>query len=149
LVVAPSASAAGSYGTDDYPDAGAICTATGKVSGGCAGYDWGGMSSRRFYKRNCTDFVAWRLGITWGSLAFPSGDGNARSWKQGAINSGYQTSTTPVVGAVAWWGSSTGGGFGHVAVVIAVNPDGSAKVEEYNQSSTGTYANQRDVRAEA
>jgi surface antigen len=149
LVVAPTANAAGSYGTNDYPDAGAVCTATGKVSGACPGYDWSGVSERHFYKRNCTDFVAWRLGITWASLAFPGGDGNARGWKQGAINSGYQTSTTPIVGAVAWWGTSIGGGFGHVAVVTAVNSDGSAKVEEYNENGMGTYSNGRNVRAEA
>ena len=153
--MAPAATGAGRYGTDDYPDARAVCTATGQVSGTCPRYNWSGTSDRLFAKRNCTDFVAWRVGITWGSLSFPksaaapNGDGNARGWRQGAINSGYQTSTIPIVGSVAWWGASAANEWGHVAVVTSVNADGSAVVEEYNQAGTGAYANWRSIRADA
>ncbi|MEO3939253.1 CHAP domain-containing protein [Dermatophilaceae bacterium Soc4.6] len=107
------------------------------------------MSPRLFAYRNCTDFVAWRLGITWGSLAFPGADGNARGWRQGAINSGYGVGTVPVVGAVAWWGTEVGAGFGHVAVVASVNGDGSANVEQYNYGGTGTYSITYNKRADA
>src|SRR5205814_1431249 len=81
------------------------------------------LSPLRFYYRNCTDFVAWRLNVarggsttnikfSYGSLAFPNGDGNARGWKQGAINSGFTVDSHPTLGAVAWWGTEVGGGFG-------------------------------------
>ncbi|MGH2542757.1 MAG: CHAP domain-containing protein, partial [Ardenticatenaceae bacterium] len=57
--------------------------------------------------------------FTWSSLEFPNGDGNARGWKQGALNKGYRVDTTPALGAVAWWASRSE--FGHVAIVTKVN----------------------------
>src|SRR4051794_39684968 len=118
------------------------------------------LSPLRFYYRNCTDFVAWKLNqarggsvsnlkFTWSSLAFPGGDGNARGWKQGAINSGFAVNSTPSVGAVAWWGTEVGSGFGHVAIVTGVNGDGSARVEEYNFGVSLGYGTRAAVRADA
>lgn len=152
------AEASGSYGHDDYADKAAVCRTTRSQSGRCANYDWGyfdrnggfnDLSARRFGYRNCTDFVAWRLGITYSSLAFPNGDGNARGWRQGAINSGYKTGSTPVQGAVAWWDAPAGGGYGHVAVVTSANSDGTAGVEEYNKNELGTYGTRPSVRPDA
>ena len=138
----------GTIGVDDYPDKDAVdCSAQFGIYSWCKGGTW--LSPRRFAYRNCTDFAAWRLGITWGSLAFPGGDGNARGWKQGAINSGYATGSAPVVGAVAWWGTEVGGGFGHVAIVLSVNGDGSANLEQYNYSGNGTYSITYNKRADA
>ena len=124
--------------TGGYPDADAVdCSATyGKYSW-CKNGTW--ASPRRFAYRNCTDFVSWRLGISW-ELAESGGTAHAYAWRQGWIDAGRSVGTTPRVGAIAWWGTSRGGGYGHVAVVVAVNADGSARVEQYNGDGTGTYS---------
>jgi surface antigen len=59
---------------------------------------------------NCTLFAAWRLAKN--GMADPGNWGNAVEW----INH-TSSNHTPAVGAIAWWGSETGGGFGHVAYV--------------------------------
>jgi hypothetical protein len=94
---------------------------------------------------NCTDFVAWRLnryaGVTSGPWKFshrtmtPAG-GNAVQWVTYSPN---DTDTTPALGAVAWWGSNTGRGRGHVAIVSAIREDGSIVIEEYNFYNRGNY----------
>jgi surface antigen len=107
----------------------------------------GGLSPLRYYYRECTDFVAWRLnrdaGITtgpwkysWANLT-PLG-GDAIEWKANWISHGWTISTDPVPGAVAWWGKA-GGPLGHVAYVQAVNPDGSVTLEEYNSGGKHAY----------
>ena len=115
-----------------------------------------------FYNRNCTSFAAWRLnqqaGRTTAPWAFtnnmtgPNGTavhfGNAIEWRAAATSGGWSVNNTPAVGAVAWWGSSIGT-LGHVAIVSAVNPDGSTNVEEYNWGSAGTFHTRTNVRAEA
>lgn len=58
----------------------------------------------------CTHFVKEQL--SW----VPNGLGNAVSW----IN-GLNSTANPKVGMVAWQGGWVGGGYGHVAVVTAVN----------------------------
>lgn len=96
-----------------------------------------GMSPMGYGIRTCTDFVAWRLNrdagsfgapwlMPWGYLT-PTG-GEASSWAEAWAANGWATSTTPVVGAVAWFGY----GANHVAYVQAVNDDGSIVIEEYN-----------------
>jgi len=95
------------------------------------------MSSLRYATRNCTDFVAWRLNrdagsfgepwlMDWGYLT-PNG-GDASNWADAWTAHGWATSTTPVVGAVAWFGY----GANHVAYVQAVGDDGTVTIEEYN-----------------
>jgi surface antigen len=136
----------GSYGVNDYPDMDAIdCKDQFGIYAYCKGGTY--LSPRRFAYRNCTDLVAWRLGITYGYLKFPGGDGNARGWKQGALNSGYQTSPTPRIGAVAWWWTGSANDYGHVAVVIGVNPNGTANIEEYNYLVKGGYGTRNNVTA--
>ena len=76
----------------------------------------------------CTYYVARSLGYIPGDL------GNANQWAQNAAKQGFDVSHKPVVGtAVVYAG---GGGYspqyGHVAVVTAVNPDGSFQVSEMN-----------------
>jgi hypothetical protein len=94
---------------------------------------------------NCTDFVAWRLnryaGITKGGWRFThwsmtSGGGNAVQW---ASHFPEATDDRPALGAVAWWGSNTGRGRGHVAIVSAIREDGSILIEEYNFYNRGNY----------
>jgi len=76
------------------------------------GYDYG----------YCTWYVAKRLPV-------PANWGNANSWAYYAALSGWKVSKTPVPGAIA---QSSGGYFGHVAVVEAVLPDGSIQYSDMN-----------------
>lgn len=119
-----------------------------------------GLSPLRFYYKNCTDFVAWRLNqarggsatnlkFTWASLpfprstAYPNGDGNARGWMSAATAAGYAVDTKPAPGAVAWRGPipySPTGPIGHVAIVDRVYANGTMDYEDYNADSRGSYA---------
>ena len=107
----------------------------------------GGLSPLRYYYRECVDFVAWRLnrdaGVTsapwkwdWSNLA----SGSAYAWADEWANHGWPTSSTPVVGAVAWFP------YNHVAYVQSINADGSVNIEEYNQNSDHSY-HQRTIAA--
>lgn len=100
----------------------------------------GGLSPLRYYYRECVDFVAWRLnrdaGVTsapwkwtWANLA----SGSAYAWADAWAEKGWPTSSTPVVGAVAWFP------YNHVAYVQSINADGSVNIEEYNQNSDHSY----------
>lgn len=76
---------------------------------------------------NCTYFVAKTL--PW----IPGGLGDAYQWLSNARAKGLQTSTTPVVGSVVVYGQGNGySNFGHVAVVRALNGDGTFQVSEMN-----------------
>ena len=101
-------------------------------------------SARGFAYRNCTDFVAWKIGLQWHQIA-DGRNGHAVGWRQGWIERGRSVGTTPKVGSVAWWSRGT---YGHVAYVVAVNPDGSAVVEQYNAGGGGEFSTQT-VRADA
>jgi peptidoglycan DL-endopeptidase CwlO len=70
-------------------------------------------------------------------LAYPLG-GNAIDWKKNWQSHGWSTSTLPMPGAVAWWGTSAGAD-GHVAYVQAVRLNGSVTIEEYNWGGTHRY----------
>jgi surface antigen len=83
---------------------------TGPLYGG-NGYDYG----------YCTWYVASQIPV-------PSNWGNASTWAYYARLSGWNVSSTPTVGAIA----QRGGGEGHVAIVQAVNPDGSITVRDMN-----------------
>ena len=103
--------------------------------------------TRRFAYRNCTDFVSWKIGRNWGDIQ-SGNSGHAIAWRQGWINRGRTVSSTPKVGAVAWWGTSYST-YGHVAYVLKVNANGSVKVAEYNYATTGQYGERDNVRAES
>lgn len=125
-----------------YPDADAVPCGTSWCKNGAR------YSTRGFAFRNCTDFVAWKKGMNWGQIN-GGGDGNARGWRQGWIERGRTVSNVPRVGSIAWWGTSRGGGYGHVGMVIGVNPDGTVNVEHYNYDVRGGYSITRNMRAEA
>jgi len=126
-----AAARAGAYRTvgpaaagDDYPF---------RTSGG-------GLSPLGYVTRQCTDFVAWRLNrdrgtigpysLVWSNMT--PGGGSAGSWPRQWNNHGWQTSTTPINGAVAYQGN-------HVAYVKSVNGDGTVTVEEYNWGGSASY----------
>jgi surface antigen len=94
----------------------------------------------RFYNRECTSFVAWRLnsrnGVAFNDYYRGPLWGNANNWGNAARSLGIPVNSTPAVGSVAW---SNAGTFGHVAWVSDVNADGTINVEEYNYALTGAY----------
>lgn len=58
--------------------------------------------------------------------------GNAGMWGGNAQKFGYAVDSTPTVGSIAWYASGTVSQYGHVALVAAVNGEGTVTVEEYN-----------------
>jgi surface antigen len=109
-------------------------------------YPWrgagGGLSPLGYNTRQCTDFVAWRLNRDAGSTGAPwklvwanmtPGGGSASHWASAWNSHGWNTSHTPVIGAVAWFSGN------HVAYVKAVNDDGTVFIEEYNWGNRGAY----------
>ncbi|ACV21106.1 Autolysin [Slackia heliotrinireducens] len=96
----------------------------------------------RFYNRNCTSFVAWRLNHNNGidfDCFYECPDGlkweNANSWALVARQLGYKVDSTPAPGAIAWWNT---GSYGHVAWVESVDGD-QVTIEEYNYDRDGHY----------
>jgi len=84
------------------------------------------VTSERIYSNdydygNCTQFVA-------SKLAIPDTWGNAIDWLANARQQGYITSTVPRINSVAWF---PGSGWGHVALVTAIGPEG-VTIEEMN-----------------
>ena len=80
---------------------------------------------------------------TWGvkTLAPWAGNywGNGGQWAASAAAAGFRVGSQPQVGAIACW---TDGGYGHVAVVTAVQSSTSIQVSEVNylgQQSIGNY----------
>lgn len=117
-------------GMDDYPSNLKRAAKDGKVD------PW------RFYNRECTSFVAWRLN---NDNLIPFDDywgthwGNASNWKAAATRLGFIVDNHPVVGSVAWWrAGSVGSSVGHVAWVQKVSAS-SITVEEYNYLRRGYY----------
>ena len=108
----------------------------------------GGLSPLNYFYRECVDFVAWRLNRDAGSTEAPflydwsyltPGGGNAYEWKSNWEAHGWETSTTPKAGSVAWFGY-------HVGYVKSVNKDGTVTIEEYNHNSDHIYG-QRTIPA--
>ena len=69
--------------------------------------------------------------------------GNANQWLVSGSAAGHATGTTPQVGAVAVW-TGGAGGYGHVAVVTAVDGD-NIQVMEANYSGSAEQADPRGV----
>lgn len=97
--------------------------------------------------RECTSFVAWRIGRIDG-LRLPVRPGDAATWDD-QYAPYFRVDTRPSVGSIAQWNANEVGGglgagpFGHVAWVQAVYPDGSVMVEQYNIGDDGHYAQLR------
>ena len=94
-----------------------------------------------FAYKNCTDFAWWRmmqqLGISDQSQmdARALGPGNAITWGPTWQRQGWTVTMTPSVGAIIWYGPGNPGGdptYGHVAVVKAIDADGTVLEEGYN-----------------
>ena len=81
---------------------------------------------------------------TWGAktLAPWAGDywGNGAQWATSAAAAGFRTGSTPQVGAIACWND---GGYGHVAVVTAVESNTRIQVSESNYGKKRYIGNHR------
>ena len=81
---------------------------------------------------------------TWGAkvLAPWAGDywGNGAQWAASAAAAGFRTGSQPQVGAIACWND---GGYGHVAVVTAVQSTTSIQVSESNYLGIRSIGNYR------
>ena len=81
---------------------------------------------------------------TWGAktLAPWAGDywGNGGQWAASAAAAGFRTGSQPQVGAIACWND---GGYGHVAVVTAVQSTTSIQVSESNYNGIRSIGNCR------
>lgn len=106
-------------------------------SGGSGGYPYscGNIDPWRFYTCQCTSYAAWywnvMLGKPWTNTR--PGSGDAKNWPTLAQDQGYSVSSSPRVGAIiSWKGSSITSSHGHVAIVEAVNSNGTVDISEYN-----------------
>ena len=95
------------------------------------------VSQRPTYSSNASSYPAGQC--TWGAktLAPWAGDywGNGGQWATSAAAAGFRTGSTPQVGAIACWDD---GGYGHVAVVTAVESTTRIQVSECNYDGSGT-----------
>lgn len=99
-----------------------------------------------FYESECTGYAAWywniRLGKRW--INTRPGSGSAWNWPALAADQGYSVSGTPRAGAIiSWQASGLTSQWGHVAIVEAVNSDGTINISEYNW----TYNHGGDTRS--
>ena len=90
---------------------------------------------------NCTRFAAFYLDTVLGMERPATGSfGHAKNWgltdaeggdpaRVSLKELGYPVNSTPAIGAIAWW---TKGTYGHVGVVIHVEPDGTVQVASDN-----------------
>ena len=99
----------------------------------------GGVDPWRYYKCQCTSFVAWRinerLGVDFHNQYRGVNWGNAGTWAAAARRTGVRVDSTPVPGSIA---HTDAGQFGHVAWVAAVDGD-RVTVEEYNYAAPERY----------
>ena len=95
------------------------------------------VSQRPTYSSNASSYPIGQC--TWGAktLAPWAGDywGNGGQWAASAAAAGFRTGSTPQVGAIASWDD---GGYGHVAVVTAVESSTRIQVSECNYDGSGT-----------
>ncbi|KAJ2960810.1 hypothetical protein NQZ79_g3880 [Umbelopsis isabellina] len=99
----------------------------------------GPLDPWRYYKCQCTSFVAQRvnkrLGLSFNYSYKGCTFGNANTWYSAAKSCGVTVNSTPVPGSVAVY---NGGTYGHVAWVSSVSGD-TVHVEEYNFNNPEDY----------
>ena len=100
------------------------------------------VSQRPTYSTNASSYPTGEC--TWGAktLAPWAGDylGNGAQWATSAAAAGFRTGSTPQVGAIICWND---GGYGHVAVVTAVESVSRIQVSESNYAGNRTIGNYR------
>lgn len=128
-------SSGGVAGGGGYPWGHAVCIHTGSASGACPNYDWAvngsiwNWATGGYGYRNCTDYVAWRIGPG-------AGLGHAKDWPgNAAAKYGKSYDATPRPGDAA---VDQAGTYGHVMYVESVSADGIV-VSDYNRTGDGLY----------
>lgn len=103
---------------------------TGYQSGGTVNSSYRSNLSASVGNRYAYGYCTWWAYERRAQIGRPIGSfwGNATSWASSGSASGFAVNRTPVVGAIM----QNGGGYGHVAIVEAVNPDGSVEISEMN-----------------
>ncbi|KPA15188.1 secreted protein containing Cysteine, histidine-dependent amidohydrolase/peptidase domain protein [Candidatus Magnetomorum sp. HK-1] len=125
---------------DDYPykDVTSECH---KGNENCSPDPWS------FCRHNCTSWVAWKVNqaaglsnsLTDGLVVFYNGMttprlSHAKNWAS-RLSEKFTVDQNPAPGAIAQWDEAGWNlGYGHVAYVHSVNPDGSVVISEYNFS---------------
>jgi surface antigen len=122
-----------------YPADASVAPEPGRQSGGKGGYvcasAWDGYRSVLDASSYCSGYCTW---FVWQKRpeAQLKNLGNAWEWYGGAKARGIPVGSTPVVGAIAWWGISSHAPEGHVAYVVAVSGS-SVTVAEMNHIAWG------------
>ena len=95
------------------------------------------VSQRPTYSSNASSYPVGQCTSGAKTLAPWAGDywGNGGQWATSAAAAGFRTGSTPQVGAIACWDD---GGYGHVAVVTAVESTTRIQVSECNYDGSGT-----------
>ena len=129
----PAADAAQPQATVSTPAAPAVQTQTVATPA---------ATSRPTYSSSASSYPVGEC--TWGAkvLAPWAGDywGNGAQWAASAAAAGFRTGSQPQVGAIACWND---GGYGHVAVVTAVQSPTSIQVSESNYLGIRSIGNYR------
>lgn len=129
----PAAEAAQPQATVSTPAAPAVQTQTVATPA---------ATSRPTYSSSASSYPVGEC--TWGAkvLAPWAGDywGNGAQWAASAAAAGFRTGSQPQVGAIACWND---GGYGHVAVVTAVQSSTSIQVSESNYLGIRSIGNYR------
>lgn len=108
------------------------------IGGGGSGYPYSSIDEPDawgFLTRECTSYAAWYLNVIAG-IDFVNtrpGSGSAYNWANLARDQGLTVSSSPRKGAAISWGAGPlTSAWGHVAIVEAVNGDGTINISEYN-----------------
>lgn len=122
-----------------------------------------------FYYGECTSYVMWKLAELYGATG-PDPEnwligntkggngarlGNGTDWRAGWEARGWQVTTTPTAGSVAWYPAYSGGtdAYGHVAWVDEVRDDGTFLISEYNNTALAPpghkYASRQPMTADS
>ncbi|MGH7193904.1 MAG: CHAP domain-containing protein, partial [Candidatus Saccharimonadales bacterium] len=110
---------------DANVQAAASTAAAAAAGSGSASFPWGSKPVYGFNGYdfgNCTWYVASQVNV-------PSNWGNADTWAYYARLSGWNVNSRPAAGAIA---QTSGGYFGHVAIVRSVNKNGTLTISEMN-----------------
>ncbi len=104
---------------------------------GTSGYPYSAINAPDdwlFLTRQCTSYAAWKWNVVYGRPFENTrpGSGSAWNWPQLAHDQGYRVLDKPQVSAIVSWNRSASMPYGHVAIVEAVNSDGTINVSEYN-----------------
>ena len=108
------------------------------LGGGGSGYPYSSIDEPDawgFLTRECTSYAAWYLNAVEGKSFYNTrpGQGSAWNWPALAHDQGFTVSGNPQVGAaISWEAGGLTSAWGHVAIVEAVNSDGTIDVSEYN-----------------